>query len=85
MNVHGHHAADGTGAKYMNKVVYLGPLGNRDTLDTPYSVMGVPHDVVVNQQIRNINDMAQYLPLFSLKFAVTPTHPAPSRAGSRLM
>ncbi|MFT9144310.1 MAG: TonB-dependent siderophore receptor, partial [Acetobacter orientalis] len=24
INVHGHHAADGTAAKYMNKIVYLG-------------------------------------------------------------
>ncbi|MBB2200801.1 TonB-dependent siderophore receptor, partial [Gluconacetobacter tumulisoli] len=36
VTVHGRHAADGTAAKYMNKSVYLGPLGNRDTLDTPY-------------------------------------------------
>ncbi len=81
INVHGHHAADGTAAKYMNKVVYLGPLGNRDTLDTPYSVMGVTHDVVVNQQIRSINDMAQYLPPCSLKCAGTLTPPARSPAG----
>ena len=81
VNVHGHHAADGTSAKYMNKVVYLGPLGNRDTLDTPYSVMGVPHDVVVNQQIRNINDMAQYLPSVQLEIRGDPNTSRPQSRG----
>ncbi|MFT8932180.1 MAG: TonB-dependent receptor [Acetobacter syzygii] len=81
VNVHGHHAADGTGAKYMNKIVYLGPLGNRDTLDTPYSVMGVPHDVVVNQQIRNINDMAQYLPSVQLEIRGDPNTSRPQSRG----
>ncbi|MFT9257189.1 MAG: TonB-dependent receptor [Acetobacter sp.] len=81
VNVHGHHAADGTGAKYMNKIVYLGPLGNRDTLDTPYSVMGVPHDVVVNQQIRNLNDMAQYLPSVQLEIRGDPNTSRPQSRG----
>jgi iron complex outermembrane receptor protein len=81
INVHGHHAADGTGAKYMNKIVYLGPLGNRDTLDTPYSVMGVPHDVVVNQQLRNINDMAQYLPSVQLEIRGDPNTSRPQSRG----
>lgn len=81
VNVHGHHAADGTGAKYMNKIIYLGPLGNRDTLDTPYSVMGVPHDVVVNQQIRNINDMAQYLPSVQLEIRGDPNTSRPQSRG----
>ncbi|NHO16766.1 TonB-dependent siderophore receptor [Acetobacter peroxydans] len=81
VNVHGHHAADGTAAKYMNKIVYLGPLGNRDTLDTPYSVMGVPHDVVVNQQLRNINDMAQYLPSVQLEIRGDPNTSRPQSRG----
>lgn len=81
VNVHGHHAADGTGAKYMNKIVYLGPLGNRDTLDTPYSVMGVTHDVVVNQQIRNLNDMAQYLPSVQLEIRGDPNTSRPQSRG----
>lgn len=81
VNVHGHHAADGTAAKYMNKIVYLGPLGNRDTLDTPYSVMGVPHDVIVNQQIRNINDMAQYLPSVQLEIRGDPNTSRPQSRG----
>lgn len=81
INVHGHHAADGTGAKYMNKIVYLGPLGNRDTLDTPYSIMGVTHDVVVNQQIRNLNDMAQYLPSVQLEIRGDPNTSRPQSRG----
>ncbi|GBR12012.1 TonB-dependent receptor [Acetobacter oeni] len=81
LTVHGHHAADGTGAKYMNKVVYLGPLGNRDTLDTPYSVMGVTHDVVVNQQIRNLNDLAQYLPSVQLEVRGDPNTSRPQSRG----
>ncbi|MBB2169398.1 TonB-dependent siderophore receptor [Gluconacetobacter aggeris] len=81
VTVHGHHAADGTAAKYMNKSVYLGPLGNRDTLDTPYSIMGVPHDVVVNQQIRNINDMAQYLPSVQLEIRGDPNTSRPQSRG----
>ena len=81
VTVYGHHAADGTGAKYMNKTVYLGPLGNRDTLDTPYSVMGVTHDVVVNQQLRNINDMAQYLPSVQLEIRGDPNTSRPQSRG----
>lgn len=81
INVHGHHAADGTAAKYMNKIVYLGPLGNRDTLDTPYSVMGVTHDVVVNQQIRNLNDMAQYLPSVQMEIRGDPNTSRPQSRG----
>lgn len=81
VNVYGHHAADGTGAKYMNKVVYLGPLGNRDTLDTPYSIMGVTHDVVVNQQIRNLNDLAQYLPSVQLEIRGDPNTSRPQSRG----
>ncbi|WP_019091558.1 TonB-dependent siderophore receptor [Komagataeibacter europaeus] len=81
ITVHGHHAADGTGAKYMNKNIYLGPLGNRDTLDTPYSVMGVPHDVVVNQQLRNVNDMAQYLPSVQLEIRGDPNTSRPQSRG----
>ena len=81
VNVRGHHAADGTSAKYMNKIVYLGPLGNRDTLNTPYSVMGVPHDVVVNQQIRNLNDMAQYLPSVQLEVRGDPNTSRPQSRG----
>lgn len=65
----------------MNKIVYLGPLGNRDTLDTPYSVMGVPHDVVINQQLRNINDMAQYLPSVQLEIRGDPNTARPQSRG----
>ena len=81
ITVHGHHAADGTGAKYMNKNIYLGPLGNRDTLDTPYSVMGVTHDVVVNQQLRNINDMASFLPSVQLEVRGDPNTSRPQSRG----
>ncbi|WP_395372277.1 TonB-dependent siderophore receptor [Komagataeibacter diospyri] len=81
ITVHGHHAADGTGAKYMNKNIYLGPLGNRDTLDTPYSVMGVTHDVVVNQQLRNINDMASFLPSVQLEIRGDPNTSRPQSRG----
>ncbi|MCX2560139.1 TonB-dependent siderophore receptor [Acetobacter farinalis] len=81
VTVLGHHAADGTAARYMNKVIYLGPLGNRDTLDTPYSVMGVPHDVVVNQQLRNLNDMAQYLPSVQLEVRGDPNTSRPQSRG----
>lgn len=81
ITVHGHHAADGTGAKYMNKNIYLGPLGNRDTLDTPYSVMGVTHDVMVNQQLRNINDMAEYLPSVQLEIRGDPNTSRPQSRG----
>ncbi|MCH4091605.1 TonB-dependent siderophore receptor [Acetobacter sp.] len=81
VTVHGHHAADGTGAKYMNKTVYLGPLGNRDTLDTPYSIMGVPHDVIVNQQIRTLNDLAQYLPSVQLEIRGDPNTSRPQSRG----
>ncbi|GBQ89634.1 TonB-dependent ferric iron siderophore receptor [Acetobacter nitrogenifigens DSM 23921 = NBRC 105050] len=81
VTVHGHHVADGAHARYMNKTVYLGPLGNRDTLDTPYSVMGVPHDVIINQQIRNLNDIAQYLPSVQLEIRGDPNTSRPQSRG----
>ncbi|GBQ62512.1 TonB-dependent ferric iron siderophore receptor [Ameyamaea chiangmaiensis NBRC 103196] len=81
VTVRGHHVADGTSARYMNKSVYLGPLGNRDTLDTPYSIMGVTHDVVVNQQIRNLNDLAQYLPSVQLEVRGDPNTSRPQSRG----
>ncbi|WP_227672661.1 TonB-dependent siderophore receptor [Komagataeibacter sp. FXV3] len=81
MTVIGHHRmVAGAAANYNKKTANLGPLGTRRTLDTPMSIMTVPHDVIVNQQARNINDLMQYMPSVQLE---TRADPGTSRPQSR--
>lgn len=81
MTVIGHHRmVAGAAANYNKKMANLGPLGTRRTLDTPMSIMTVPHDVIVNQQARNINDLMQYIPSVQLE---TRADPGTSRPQSR--
>ena len=81
VTVIGHHRmVAGAAANYNKKTANLGPLGTRRTLDTPMSIMTVPHDVIVNQQARNINDLMQYMPSVQLE---TRADPGTSRPQSR--
>ncbi|MCE2565183.1 TonB-dependent siderophore receptor [Komagataeibacter sp. FNDCF1] len=81
MTVIGHHnMVAGAAANYNKKTANLGPLGTRRTLDTPMSIMTVPHDVIVNQQARNVNDLMQYIPSVQLE---TRADPGTSRPQSR--
>jgi len=81
MTVIGHRRmASGAAADYNKKMANLGPLGTRRTLDTPMSIMTVPHDVIVNQQARNVNDLMQYMPSVQLE---TRGDPGTSRPQSR--
>lgn len=69
------------GAHYAVKDATLGPLGRRDILDTPFSVMTVPHDAIVNQQARNANDLIGYLPSAQLEMRGDPNTSRPQSRG----
>lgn len=71
----------GVAASYGTHSVSLGPLGGRDLLDTPFSVMTVPHDAILNQQARNVNDLAQYLPSVQLEMRGDPNTSRPQSRG----
>lgn len=77
------HSRNGTGtaADYRTKNVALGPLGTRSVLDTPMSIMVVPHDVLVNQQARNINDLVAYVPSAQLEMRGDPNTSRPQSRG----
>lgn len=71
----------GTAAQYSKNTAVLGPLGNRPVTDTPFSIMTVTHDVIVNQQVRNINDLAQFLPSVQLEERGDPNTSRPQSRG----
>lgn len=77
------HRRNGTGtvADYRTKEASLGPLGTRSILDTPLSVMVVPHDVLVNQQSRNINDLIAFVPSAQLEMRGDPNTSRPQSRG----
>jgi iron complex outermembrane receptor protein len=47
---------------YGAKTVDLGPLGDRPIKDTPASITTIPEDLIVNNQVRTVNDALRYLP-----------------------
>jgi iron complex outermembrane receptor protein len=51
---------------YRVDAVEVGPLGERELLDTPYSINVVPGDLIQNQQITTLEEVFKYLP--SAKF-----------------
>jgi iron complex outermembrane receptor protein len=51
-------AADG----YRADTAYLGPLGERALLDTPYAISVVPSSLMENQQMKSVRDAFRYLP-----------------------
>ncbi|GBQ90309.1 TonB-dependent ferric iron siderophore receptor [Asaia krungthepensis NRIC 0535] len=78
--VQGRQAA-GMAAEYGKRDAALGPLGTRSLLETPFSIMAVPRDVIVNQQSRNANDLAQYLPSVQLEMRGDPNTSRPQSRG----
>lgn len=74
-------AAPGTRAQYSKPDVTLGPLGTRDEIDTPFSIMSVTRDVIANQQSRAINDLVQYLPSAQLEERGDPSVSRPQSRG----
>lgn len=47
---------------YKPAAVDVGPLGAQPLQDTPHSIDIVPEDLLVNQQVRTVNDALRYLP-----------------------
>jgi len=73
--------ATGTAANYTKPTATLGPLGNRRSLDVPFSVMTVPADVIANQQSRNVNDLMQFLPSVQVEMRGDPNTSRPQSRG----
>lgn len=56
-----------TGADYHTSHVDLGPLGTQSIQDTPMSVTVVPESLLVNQQIKTVNDALRDLPSVTIR------------------
>src|SRR5262245_20585166 len=54
-------------SQYHTTDANLGPLGNRSIQDTPASVTVVPQDLIVNQQIKTVNDTLRFLPSVEIR------------------
>lgn len=54
-------------ADYHTKNVDLGPLGTRSIKDTPMSVTVLPGSLLVNQQIKTVNDALRNLPSVTIR------------------
>lgn len=67
ITVTGQRRAQGSSANMTVPTVTLGPLGTMKAEDTPFSILSVPHDVIINQQARNVNDLMKYLPSVQLE------------------
>ncbi|WP_191970310.1 TonB-dependent receptor [Methylobacterium planeticum] len=48
--------------RYEARSADVGPLGRRAIKDTPYSIAVIPQDLIVNNQVRTVNDALRYLP-----------------------
>jgi iron complex outermembrane recepter protein len=60
-----HNAA--TQPQYNTATVSLGPLGNRNLLDTPFSVTSIPQDLIDNLQVKTVTDALRYLPSVEIR------------------
>jgi iron complex outermembrane recepter protein len=60
-----HNAA--TQPQYNTTAVSLGPLGNRNLLDTPFSVTSIPQDLIDNLQVKTVTDALRYLPSVEIR------------------
>ncbi|MGH8128637.1 MAG: TonB-dependent siderophore receptor, partial [Gammaproteobacteria bacterium] len=52
---------------YDTKEANLGPLGNRSIKDTPMSLTVLPEQLLVNQQIKTVNDALRNLPSVTIR------------------
>ena len=59
--------AYGAAADYEADKAYLGPLGNQLLLDAPQSATVIPEDVIVNQQLKSVNDTLRLLPSVEIR------------------
>lgn len=50
------------GAGFTTSDTDLGPLGNKDRLDTPYSTTTVTHEMIDNQQAKSVSELLKYSP-----------------------
>lgn len=57
----------GVTADFSREQADIGPLGQRNLLDTPLSVSVVPEDLMVNFQAQTVNDTLRYLPSVEIR------------------
>ncbi|QCE34804.1 TonB-dependent siderophore receptor [Acetobacteraceae bacterium] len=70
----------GVKANYLNKEATLGPLGKVNLAKAPFSVMQTSHDVIENQQLRQMDQATEYMPSVQL---VALTDPGLTRTVNR--
>lgn len=51
-----------SGAGFKTDEIDIGPLGNRDWLETPYSSTTVTRDMIENQQAQSVSELLKYSP-----------------------
>ncbi|QDH14401.1 TonB-dependent siderophore receptor [Formicincola oecophyllae] len=71
----------GADAHYMAQSADLGPLGAQSILNEPFTVDEVRRDVLLNQQVRNINDTAKFMPSVQLEERGDPNISRPQSRG----
>jgi iron complex outermembrane receptor protein len=59
--------ANAARAPYQPPAANLGPLGNKPVLDTPQSVDFVPDTLILNQQVKTVNDTLRFLPSVEIR------------------
>ncbi len=79
--VKGVRLASGSVAVMSTPEVNLGPLGTLKSEDAPFSILTIPHDVIINQQARNVNDLMRYLPSVQLEARGTAGMSRPQSRG----
>lgn len=50
------------GAGFVTSEIDIGPLGNRDWIDTPYSTNTVTKEMIDNQQAKSVSELLKYAP-----------------------
>ncbi len=51
-----------SGAGFVTQDINLGPLGDRDWIDTPYSTTTLDHNIIDNQQAKSVSELLKYAP-----------------------
>jgi iron complex outermembrane receptor protein len=62
INTSGPKGAYASKPQYKPATVAIGPLGQQPIKDTPHSIDVIPEDLLVNQQVKTVNDALRYLP-----------------------
>ncbi len=50
------------GAGFFTSQIDIGPLGNREWIDTPYSTTTISREMINNQQAKSLSELLKYAP-----------------------